>query len=109
MIKPFVKSIHGESYERNEYGTGEYTFQVGEKYQADWGKKHIFEVTKRTETHVVLKPLTLEPDSLEGMIHNKPIRRKIEKSYMPQHREYCESAKISAHAGYIYADHPYKG
>ena len=23
--------------------------------------------------------------------------------------EYCESAKISAHAGYIYADHPYKG
>ena len=102
-------TLHGESYERNEYGTGEYTFQVGEKYQADWGKKHIFEVTKRTETHVVLKPVSLDPDSLEGMIHDKPIRRKIEKSYMPQHREYCESAKISAHAGYIYADHPYKG
>ena len=100
-------ALHGESYKRDEYGTGHHTFQVGEKYQSDWGKKNVFEVIKRTETHVVLMPLDLEQDSLEGMIHNKPIKRKIQKSYMPQYRDYCENAKISAHAGYIYADAPY--
>lgn len=100
-------TLHGESYERNENSSGDITFQVGKKYQADWGGKHIFEVIKRTETQVVLKPLTFDPDSLEGMIHNKPIRRKIQKSYYPHFRAYCEHTRISPYAGQIYADRPY--
>lgn len=100
-------TLHGESVEIDKYGTRTHKFDVGEKYQADWAKKIVFEVIKRNDTHVTLKPLTLDPDSLEGMIHNKPIRRKIERTYMPQVKEYCENAKISAHAGYIYADSPY--
>lgn len=100
-------TLHGQSIEIDNYGTRTHTFDVGAKYQADWSKKIVFEVIKRNDTHVTLKPLTLDPDSLEGMIHNKPIRRKIERTYMPQRKEYCENAKISAHAGYIYADSPY--
>lgn len=102
-------TLHGESYERNENTSGDITFQVGKKYQADWAGKHIFEVIKRTETQVVLKPLTLDPDSLEGWIHNKPLRRKIQKSYYPDYRAYCEHVRISDYAGQICADRPYNG
>lgn len=102
-------TLHGESYERNENSSGDITFQVGKKYQANWGSKHIFEVIKRTETQVILKPLTLDPDSLAGWIHNKPIRRKIQKSYDPYFSAYCEHARISPYAGNIYAKKPYMG
>ena len=100
-------TLHGESYERDENGTGQHKFQVGERYKADYNKNDIFEVIKREETHITLKPITLNPDSPEDIVYHKPIKRKIEKSYMPQRREYCESAKISARAGYIYADSPF--
>lgn len=82
---------------------------MGKKYQANWGSKHIFEVIKRTETQVILKPLTLDPDSLAGWIHNKPIRRKIQKTYDPYFSAYCEHARISPYAGNIYAKKPYMG
>lgn len=92
-------TIHGESYENV------IQFEVGKVYESDWGKRHKFECVKRTDTHVVLKPLTLDPDSLAGMTQNKPLKRKIYRTYNPTSKISGEYAKISAYAGHIYAEH----
>lgn len=108
LIEPFLKSsksLHGESIERDEYGTRHHVFEIGEKFKADYDKKHYYKVIKRNKTHVVLQPIPFKPE--DETTQPESIKRKITKSYMPQTKEYCENARISPKIGYIYADTPY--